>query len=143
VHGSLGDQAGVLIFGVDSPDVPDAMIDLCCVAVGETNRDARVLLAPTVDGGFWSIGFGGRVDSAELLRGIEWSSGRELVQVAGRATSLGYEVIAPPATQWGDIDHPSDLRKLLDRLSQSKVKSDRELYNALSFVPRDRLNRAE
>lgn len=122
-------SSSTLFFGVDSPDLPERFI----------GRAAALLLAhdvvigPTDDGGYWCLGLNSRVNRAELLRGIDWSSGREFDQTLERARSLGYNVGL--ADWWDDVDRPDDLTRLLGRLQTSPDTSDRELLTRLKFLP--------
>ncbi|MCS7033925.1 MAG: DUF2064 domain-containing protein [Phycisphaerae bacterium] len=132
---------GIVFFGVDSPDVPEGKIDLIWqrVRAGASALSPQVVLAPCSDGGFWALGLTGRIDCRRLLERIHWSSGTEYRQLLDRASALGCDAPELPEAAWDDVDHPADLAKLLRRLSRSGLESDAALYNALAFVPRERL----
>jgi rSAM/selenodomain-associated transferase 1 len=122
------DYDRVLFFGVDSPDVPEKhlleMIRQTLV------HDAT--LAPAEDGGFWAMGVRTSVDLAEVLRGIEWSSGREYAQTTDRLKSHGCTVGV--GRRWFDIDRASDLIALNERLIGSHAADDRLLFAQLKDV---------
>lgn len=120
---------GVILLGVDSPDVPIAFVDR--VAALLASHD--VVIAPADDGGYWSVALARRVDPAELFAAIEWSSGRECAQTLERATGLGYNVAV--ADQWADVDRPADVWRLIERLRRSPEPDDRQLLARLSFLP--------
>ena len=119
----------VLLLGLDSPDLPAAALGRATDAV----QSADVVLGPTDDGGYWCLGLSRGVDPPALLKGIDWSSGREFTQTLQRAESLGYSTrIVDP---WPDVDRIDDLAALLGRLSRSGEPSDRRLLDALHFLP--------
>jgi rSAM/selenodomain-associated transferase 1 len=118
----------ILIFGVDSPDVPVAFIrDLTDQL---DTHDA--VLAPTDDGGFWSIGLRSGIDVSDALSGIEWSSGHEMVQVMQKLQACGLTVGI--GQTWTDVDRPPDVTALLDRLYRSSNADDRALLEAMQAV---------
>ncbi|MBC8109122.1 MAG: TIGR04282 family arsenosugar biosynthesis glycosyltransferase [Anaerolineae bacterium] len=118
-----------LFLGGDSPDLPERFVRRTVDLLHEND----LVIGPTDDGGYWCLGLDSRVNRPELLRGIEWSSGREFDQTLERARSLGYNVGL--ADQWDDVDRPEDLTRLLDRLQKSTDTSDRELLTRLKFLP--------
>lgn len=111
----------IVFFGIDSPDLPPP-------AFG----DADVILGPTADGGYYFVAVRASLDLDRLFERIDWSSGRECDQTVERAGSLGYTVAL--ATPWDDVDHPADLRRLIERLSRSPDPTDRRLLAELSIV---------
>lgn len=124
----------VLFVGCDSPDVPDSHIS----AAIQSLDTAQLALAPTEDGGFWSIGFDRSVDVRSLLNGVPWSSGRECEAVLEKAASLHLDVRV--CGRWTDVDHPSDVDALLWRLEHSQAPADRRLFLQLERIvsPNDR-----
>jgi rSAM/selenodomain-associated transferase 1 len=125
-------HAGALFFGVDSPTLPAPWLDNAAANL----RRFDVVLGPTTDGGYWTIGLTRRVDPVRLFTDIEWSSGRERAQTESRARSLGYGVCTMESNTWVDVDQPHDLEQLLHRLEQTDIPEHRPLLSALSFVPR-------
>jgi rSAM/selenodomain-associated transferase 1 len=118
----------LLFLGVDSPDLPLAHL----FKAAELTELAPVSLSPTIDGGYWSLGLGRGVDVARLLHGIPWSTGQEAAATLRSAEVLGLTSVTGMA--WDDVDHPPDLRRLLERLSRSEVGADRELLSNLGDV---------
>lgn len=98
-----GARAAILV-GTDAADL-EARDIRDATACLEGDFDA--VLQPARDGGFVLIGL--RVNAMRALRGIEWSSGRELAQTLRRLQGIGLRV-ALLRTR-ADIDHPSDLRR--------------------------------
>jgi rSAM/selenodomain-associated transferase 1 len=135
----------LLFVGVDSPDVPDEMIEQVLLALRDprltprrepriaqrAEPDPRIALAPTDDGGFWALGVTSTVNVAALCRDIEWSSGKEAAQTLARAAELGYAIAPTAACRWPDVDRPADLRRLVDKLATSRRSGDAELLSKL------------
>jgi uncharacterized protein len=118
-------HARLLFMGVDSPDVPLAHL----FKAVELTELAPVSLSPTDDGGYWSLGLQRHVDAAELLKDIPWSSGAEALATLAAADRLGHTAVTGLA--WDDVDRPSDLRRLVTRLTQSDAPIDRDLLSKL------------
>jgi rSAM/selenodomain-associated transferase 1 len=121
--------SSVMFLGVDSPDVPAAALH----RVAEMLISHEVVIGPADDGGYWSVALQPHVDADRLFAAIEWSSGRECNQTIARARALGYKVGL--ADRWDDVDHPGDLRRLLERLRDSADPQDRALLDRLKFLP--------
>lgn len=68
---------------------------------------ADAVLLPAEDGGYVLIG--ARRPLGAALRGIAWSSGRELAQTRSRLRGRGLRVAELPPL-W-DVDHPADVRR--------------------------------
>lgn len=119
----------LLIFGVDSPDVPDAHI----LTAGALTGRASVVLGECADGGYWCLGLWNEVDAHALLANISWSSGREARQTLDHAGALGYSTaLAPP---WRDVDREPDLRELIRRRGGSSASpADAALSRALAAI---------
>ena len=118
----------LLFLGVDSPDLPLAHL----FKATELTELAPVSLSPTIDGGYWSLGLSRGVDVGRLLQKIPWSSGEEAAATLRSAEVLGLTSVTGMA--WDDVDHPPDLRRLLERLGRSDVGADRELLSNLGDV---------
>jgi glycosyltransferase A (GT-A) superfamily protein (DUF2064 family) len=118
----------LLFLGVDSPDLPLAHL----FKAAELTELAPVSLSPTIDGGYWSLGLSRGVEVAKLLHDLPWSSGEEAAATLKSAEVLGLTSVTGMA--WDDVDHPSDLRRLLERLGRSDVAADRELLSNLGDV---------
>lgn len=64
------------------------------------------VLQPAADGGYVLIG--ARISAPAVLRGVDWSSGRELAQTRARLARLGLHWAELPVL-W-DVDHPRDVK---------------------------------
>jgi rSAM/selenodomain-associated transferase 1 len=96
--------AGVLIIGTDCPVLTPALLREAAATLN--GHDAVVF--PAEDGGYVLIGM--RRPAPELFAGIEWSTGRVMVQTRERLAGLGWSW-AEPATLW-DVDRPADYERL-------------------------------
>jgi rSAM/selenodomain-associated transferase 1 len=114
--GNLGDRLAhvaaelpdnpLLFFGADTPHLPVAHL----AAAAKLLNDGRVVLGPCDDGGFWTMGVPDPAATADLVRGVPWSSGRELDAVRASANRHGTPAADAPA--WWDVDRPDDLARL-------------------------------
>jgi len=118
----------LLFLGVDSPDLPLAHL----FKAAELTEQAPVSLSPTIDGGYWSLGLSRGVQVEPLLHDIPWSSGQEAMATLKSAEVLGLTSVTGLA--WDDVDHPPDLRRLLERLGRSDVAADQQLLSNLGHV---------
>ena len=122
------DFSRVFFFGVDSPDVPDEYLRTL-VALLDTH-DA--VIAPTDDGGFWSMGVKTSIDLAPIFHDVEWSSGREMAQVVENLNRCAVSVALADA--WTDVDRPADMVALMERLKNSPIAHDVGLFAKLIGV---------
>ena len=115
----------LLFFGVDSPDVPEkALRELHELALAH-----EAMLAPTHDGGYWSVGGSTDLKWVNILRDIAWSSGRECAQTKSALEAAGHTVALAQA--WSDVDHPADLYALVDRLTLGSTDDDLQLLKLI------------
>jgi glycosyltransferase A (GT-A) superfamily protein (DUF2064 family) len=67
-----------------------------------------------------------------LLHDIPWSSGQEAAATLKSAEVL--QLTSVTGLAWDDVDHPPDLRRLLERLGRSDVAADQQLLSNLGDV---------
>lgn len=96
-------HATALLIGTDCPALTVA--DLIAAVSALKTHDC--VLQPATDGGFVLIGARRPVHTA--LRGVDWSSGRELAQTCQRMRRLGFSVALMPP-RW-DVDQSADVRR--------------------------------
>lgn len=94
----------VVIVGTDCATLAAADITRAFAAL-EAGSDA--VLQPAADGGYVLIG--ARRNCVAALRGIYWSSGRELAQTRSNLARAGFTIAELPPL-W-DVDHPRDVAR--------------------------------
>lgn len=105
LHDALarGAEAAVIV-GTDCAALTPADLECAFAALGS---GAAFVLQPAADGGFVLIG--AQVDDPQVLRGVEWSSGRELTQTCARIERRGHR-LALLRELW-DVDRAEDWRR--------------------------------
>lgn len=96
--------SSAVIIGSDCPALSARDLDR---AFELLEAQADVVLKPAEDGGF--VLLASRRPLAQALRGVAWSSGRELAQTRRRLLGTGLSVVETQAS-W-DVDRPRDLRR--------------------------------
>jgi hypothetical protein len=81
---------------------------------------ADVVLGPTADGGYWSIGVRRLV--AGLLRDVAWSTEWTLQGTVERCRKLGLSVRF--LDRWTDVDRPEDLFELRRQILGLRARGD-------------------
>ena len=107
----LATHPGALALDCDSPTLPMAWVaeGVATLAAG----DADVVLGPSEDGGYWSVGL--RAACPALFADVPWSTDRVLDTTLVRARALGLRVRLLP--RWFDVDTEADLRRLCDEVA--------------------------
>lgn len=113
-----GTPGGVLVIGSDSPATSVEMLRDAARRLSEGTSD--VVLGPTADGGYWSIGV--RRTHPGLLRDVAWSSPRALRDTVERAHARGLRVVR--LQEWADVDTPDDLAVLSAQIAALRAASD-------------------
>ncbi len=99
----------VLLIGSDSPDLSQEVIDSAFSCLDGSD----VVLGPSLDGGYYLIGFRADTLLPDAFANIDWGTDRVLQQTLERFESARYRVsLAPP---WQDIDRVQDLRDFFHR----------------------------
>lgn len=105
-----GGYCAVGLLNSDSPTLPTALlIRAARLMAGHPNR---VVLGPSVDGGYYLIVM--RAPHADLFRAIDWSTDRVAVQTRMRAEQAGLDLVE--LDTWYDVDDPASLRRLIAEL---------------------------
>ena len=105
----LAGDAGVVIVGSDSPDLPAAYVG---EAFGRLESGADVVLGPSDDGGYYLIGL--RARQPRLLREVPMSTPTVLADTLALARALGLRAELLP--QWYDVDTAAELARLAECL---------------------------
>ena len=100
----------VAFFGVDSPDVPESVLDAIPAALAQ----ADLAIGPAHDGGYWTLAAGRYLP--QVLRRIDWGSASVYDQTCQRADEAG--LVRAELPRWHDVDRPEDVRALRRRLME-------------------------
>jgi len=95
---------GAILFGTDTPSVPGAFLRQSMLAL----RDAPLVIAPALDGGYYLVGVCGTVP--DIFRGIKWGGSRVMEQTLRRVHGLGIRYRL--GRWWYDVDRAADLEFL-------------------------------
>lgn len=101
---------GAILFGTDTPSLPTAFLRQSMIAL----RDAPLVIAPALDGGYYLVGVRGRVP--DIFRGIAWGGGRVMEQTLRRVRGLGIRYRL--GRWWYDVDRAADLEFLAADLAR-------------------------
>jgi hypothetical protein len=118
-----GFQKAILI-GSDSPDLPEHYIKQAF----DTLDTKDVVLGPTVDGGYYLIGFRTSTFTPSVFEEIHWSSPQVFQQTMMKLTQAHRSVGCLPI--WSDIDTLSDLYNLVRRTRNTSFKSS----NTMTYI---------
>jgi rSAM/selenodomain-associated transferase 1 len=99
----------VVLIGSDLPDLPGEIID---EAFGSL-EDVDSVIGPTIDGGYYLIGFKKESFTPEIFNGITWST--EIVLQKTLAILKHHKRIVHQLPRWRDIDTLEDLRLFFER----------------------------
>jgi rSAM/selenodomain-associated transferase 1 len=99
---------GALLIGTDTPSLPTSVLRWAATLI----RHNRVVLGPSLDGGYYLVGIHGMVP--DMFRGIRWGGPRVLQQTMARLAGLGIRPALSPA--WYDVDRWEDLMLLAAHL---------------------------
>jgi uncharacterized protein len=95
---------GAVLFGTDIPTLPALYIRQNMYAL----RRKPVVIAPTLDGGYYLVGVSGTVPN--IFSGIDWGTDKVMEQSLERIRELRIDYERGP--WWVDIDLPGDLELL-------------------------------
>lgn len=104
----VGFDAAVLI-GTDFPDLPAVFIADAFAALSRSSA----VIGPSVDDGYYLIGFTKNTYCREVFDNIPWGSNRVLEETLSAFTRRGIDVFKLPP--WRDIDTFDDLLQFIDK----------------------------
>jgi rSAM/selenodomain-associated transferase 1 len=116
-----------ILIGSDCPDLPREIIDKGFAAL--TSRDA--VIGPSLDGGYYLIGFNKATFLPELFTGIPWSTEHVLKNTYAILDKKEAKVFSLPA--WRDIDTYEDLKALVERHRNTPFAKSGTVRYALSW----------
>jgi rSAM/selenodomain-associated transferase 1 len=101
-------SSGALLIGTDTPSLPIPLL----AASLEALRRNRVVLAPSLDGGYYALGVRGAMPP--IFSAIRWGSGGVLDSTVKRLERAGIRYALGPA--WYDVDRWADVMLLAEHL---------------------------
>jgi hypothetical protein len=102
-------DAGAVLIGTDTPSLPPKLLARNVALL----RRTRVVLGPSLDGGYYLIGVRGPLP--DIFRGIRWGSTQVLAETIRRLRRMRIPYALGPS--WYDVDRWSDLMLLAAHLS--------------------------
>ena len=99
---------GALLIGTDTPSLPAALL---ATSVGLLRRN-RVVIAPSLDGGYYAIGVRGAMPP--IFTGIRWGTRNVFESTIKRLERAGLRYALGPA--WYDVDRWADVMLLAAHL---------------------------
>ena len=123
-RGTLGDRmaralepfapSGALLIGTDTPSLPSGLLEKSFHAL----RRSRVVIAPSLDGGYYAIGVRGAIPP--IFTGIRWGSGGVFAATIRRLKRARIGYALGPA--WYDVDRWSDVMLLAAHLRLARAE---------------------
>jgi len=99
---------GAALFGTDTPSLPTRLLGRSVALL----RRAPVVIAPSLDGGYYLVGVRGPMP--DIFRALAWGRSNVLSETAARLRHEGVRYVSGPA--WYDVDRWSDLKLLATHL---------------------------
>ncbi len=101
-------SGGALLLGTDTPTLPVGMLARSASLL----KEAPVVLAPTLDGGYYLVGVRGPLP--DIFRGVRWGEACVMSDTLQRLKDRGHPYRLGP--WWYDVDRPDDLAVLCAHL---------------------------
>jgi glycosyltransferase A (GT-A) superfamily protein (DUF2064 family) len=107
----------VVLMGSDSPDLPEDYIKQAFI----TLQTKDVVLGPTIDGGYYLIGFKKTTFTPSVFEEIHWSSPLVFQETSMKIRQAHRSIGFLPV--WSDVDTFTDLTNLVSRTRNTSFKS--------------------
>lgn len=136
----------ITFWGIDSPDIPKQQItllkDLLLGAQSgdkpnsidqqhtNINRCPDIILGPTPDGGFWTLGAVSYQPA--ILGNISWGGNNVCAQTELNAQSANLKIAK--LEMWPDVDDINDLNTMLDRIKNATDPHMLRLYRSIKNI---------
>jgi uncharacterized protein len=137
---SLFSSIGALLIGTDTPSLPTSTLDVSLQIL----RRNRIVIAPSLDGGYYAIGVRGAIPP--IFSGIRWGSSTVFASTIARLERAGLPYAFGPA--WYDVDRWADvillaahlrlLARSRRRTSSSPCPATESVLVRLGVLSRDR-----
>lgn len=111
----------VVLMGSDSPDLPEDYIKQAFI----TLQTKDVVLGPTVDGGYYLIGFKNTTFIPGVFEEIHWSSSMVFQETSMKIRQAHRSIGFLPV--WSDVDTLTDLKNLASRTRNTSFKSSKTM----------------
>lgn len=96
----------IVLIGSDSPNLPSLLIDKAIVSL----KDHDAVVGPSLDGGYYLIGFRADTFLPQVFDRIPWSTSEVFLQTTDVLKKAGHRFHVLPA--WRDVDTFDDLKSL-------------------------------
>lgn len=103
-----------LLVGTDIPDLPGPVFDEAFDALGH----ASAVIGPSVDGGYYLIGFNHDTFFRDIFEGIVWSTSQVFEQTMKRFAHKHMRIHVLP--KWRDLDRYEDLEYFMEANRKGK-----------------------
>jgi rSAM/selenodomain-associated transferase 1 len=110
--------AGAILIGTDTPSLPSRLLARSVAQL----RSAPVVLAPSLDGGYYLVGVRGPMP--DIFRGVRWGRARVMRESTDRLRRSGINYALGPA--WYDVDRWSDVLLLTAHLERMLLRKSTE-----------------
>ena len=117
---SEGSQS-VVVIGSDSPDLPAWIIEEAFFSLD----DHDVVIGPSVDGGYYLIGFRKETFNPDVFAGPVWGTASVFQQTMTILRETGALVYALPV--WQDIDRPEDIAVLIKNSEKTEFTNSKTI----------------
>ncbi|HXM88599.1 MAG TPA: TIGR04282 family arsenosugar biosynthesis glycosyltransferase [Candidatus Acidoferrales bacterium] len=104
----LFSSSGAMLIGTDTPSLPAALLDANLGAL----RRTRVVIAPSLDGGYYAVGVRGALPP--IFTAIRWGTSSVFASTVKRLKRAGIPYALGPA--WYDVDRWADVMLLAAHL---------------------------
>jgi rSAM/selenodomain-associated transferase 1 len=107
----------VLLVGTDIPDLPGSVFDEAFEAL----EHGSAVIGPTVDGGYYLIGFNHNTFFRDIFEGIAWSTSQVFEQTMKHFAHRHMRIHILP--KWRDLDRHEDLAYFMESHTREKSVS--------------------
>lgn len=111
---------GALITGSDSPDLPLSYLKIGIQAL----QQQQVVIGPSEDGGYYTLGFTPENFTPAVFEGIPWSTSTVFKRTMQILQSHPVHQLPP----WYDVDTIEDLRQFHQRHQRSPLQTESMVY---------------
>lgn len=120
-------SGGAILIGTDTPTLPSHLL----VRSASLLKQAPVVLAPTLDGGYYLLGVRGTLP--DIFRGVNWGGSDVMRETLQRLRAHEHHYRVGP--WWYDVDRPDDLRILCAHLKRQLRCSAARALNLGNELP--------